>query len=263
MNPDEDVELEDASVTEAVAALLSELPKPVQDFVTGPERARIALSLSQKYNLHADQAGEFEHAYMFMLLGVSSPEEFVDSLTKAGIPAENVRGLAKDVNEQVFVPLRRAEQGARQSAPKPETLLSDREPQALLPGSGEPVPVSVARTARTPQIPPPSLVPPPYFASPQMPTQMLYPAPGTPIYMWPAPAMGQWSEPNTSTAPSAPPTLPIQPPVPERIHTPAPHARTMPVPTPHPAPILEQSVMQATPRVPVAHDTDAYREPVV
>jgi len=187
MNPDEELTVDDA-----VATLLDELPKAVRDFVMSPERARIALSLSQKHRLHADEAGEFEQAYMFMLLGISSPEEFVDTLTRAGIAPETVRALASDVNEQVFVPLRKAEQ----SQPRPTARMAE---PVTLPGSSVPVPPPVPhRPEPAPLVPPPSLVPPPapqmphyMYMQPHMPQQMMYmpqygmPYGPTPMYVWP------------------------------------------------------------------------------
>lgn len=188
MNPNE----EELSLEVAVEALLQDLPKPVQDFVTGPDRSRIALSLSEKYQLHLDQAGEFERSYMHMLLGISSPEEFVDTLIKAGIAPETVRALANDVNEQVFVPLRKAEQVPQRTPVAPA-------PGATLPGSSVPVPPPIPhRPEPAPLVPPPSLVPPPapqmphyMYMQPHMPQQMLYmpqygmPYGPTPMYVWP------------------------------------------------------------------------------
>tara|TARA_R110000824_G_scaffold401771_1_gene615820 strand:+ start:477666 stop:478397 length:732 start_codon:yes stop_codon:yes gene_type:complete len=183
MNPEGAQTIEDA-----IGTLVDGLPGPVRNFVTSPERSRIALSLSEKYNLHVDQAGEFERAYMFMLLGIASPEEFVDTLTKAGIPADTVRGLAKDVNEQVFVPLRKAEQAP--PAPK-------QEAPAVLPGTSLPVPPPVPhRTPTPPLVAPPSVnqAPPahPYiYGVPPMPQHVMYmpqygmPYGPAPMYVWP------------------------------------------------------------------------------
>lgn len=197
------------SVDDAMSVLLSELPQPVRDFVTSPERARIALSLTYKHRLHADEAGEFERAYMFMLLGISSPEEFVDTLTKAGIPPETVRALAQDVNEQVFVPLRKAEQAPQRATVAPTQAVT-------LPGSSIPVPPPVPhRQEVAPLVPPPSLVPlpqtvpqmPQYMYPPaQMPQQMMYmpqygvPYGPTPMYVWPPQAPQPWPVPQGMSA---------------------------------------------------------------
>lgn len=176
------------TVEDAIGTLIDGLPGPVRSFVTSPERPRIALSLSEKYSLHVDQAGEFEKAYMFMLLGIASPEEFVDTLTKAGLPPETVRGLAKDVNEQVFVPLRKAEQAP--PAPKQEAA-------PVLPGTSLPVPPPVPhRVPAPPLVAPPSVnqAPPahPYiYGIPPMPQHVMYmpqygmPYGPAPMYVWP------------------------------------------------------------------------------
>lgn len=253
MNPDETTPQE-MDINEAVATLLRELPKPVQDFVTGPERARVALSLSQKYNLHADQAGEFEHAFMFMLLGVSSPEEFVDSLTRAGILPETVRKLVTDVNEQVFVPLRKAEQGSTPAlapaaapvptAPRPAPV--SVPPAPILPGSTEPVPQAMA-FPQTQAMPQPQAFPQqasyPYAQAP-MPPQMMYPAPpaygmpyGAPVYMWP-------QQPVPAPYPYAQAPMPPQYPYPQQMAAPYQQVTPVPEPTPIPAPPVKAPAVE-------------------
>ncbi len=229
----------DLSVDEAVATLLSELPKPVQDFVTGPERARIALSLSQKYQLHVDQAGAFEVAYMHMLLGISSPEEFVDSLTKAGISSEAVRGLANDVNEQVFVPLRKAEQ----APPAPVIATPPPAPAApILPGSTEPVPQQVV---------PPPMHHYPVPAAP-LPHTLIYPpyaVPyGTPMYMMPVHHPQQWVAPPVAAPLPEQPAPPIQPSTPTPVPS-IPETIPSAPPMPQPTPIQKE------------YSADPYREP--
>ncbi len=97
------------SLSEAVSRLVSELPSAIQEFIRGPERDQIAIDLAKKYSLHVDQAGIFQLAYLHMLIGVISPEEFVKTLKDSGIPNETVMALANDVNEMVFKPLREKE----------------------------------------------------------------------------------------------------------------------------------------------------------
>ena len=262
---------------ESIATLLRVLPGPVQAFILGSDRPRIAIELSTKYNLHVDQAGVLEQAFMYMLLGVSSPEEFVDALTKANIPAESVRGLAQDVNEQVFLPLRQAEQ-----AGTPAIVRTAPAPQVILPGSNEPVPVVVPKPieATVPvQVPPP----PPGseyqgqlqhvygYIPQQMPPPMMYapsyavpPGYGAPVYMMPQqhPVQG-WPQPPMQTQPLQPPTstevvsapaitpaplAKIVPPSPERIPAPAP--QTQPKATLNPGAHIEKN-----------YSADPYREP--
>lgn len=106
---EEQIQQSELSLTDAVSSLVAELPKPIQEFIRGPERDQIAIKLAEKYKLHVDQAGIFQLAYLHMLIGVSSPEEFVKTLKEGGISQDVVTGLTNDVNEMVFKPLREKE----------------------------------------------------------------------------------------------------------------------------------------------------------
>lgn len=121
MDPDETIASQEMTLENAVSTLVKDLPKPVQDFVTGPERAAISLQLTQKYQLHADQAGAFERAFIFMLLGVSTPEKFAQDLEGEGIPRDTINALATDLNQLVFMKLR-AEEEASITSPAPQTV---------------------------------------------------------------------------------------------------------------------------------------------
>jgi len=176
------------TLDDAVAALVAGMPAPVQKFVTGTERTRVTMALSKKYALHVDQAGEFERAFIFMLLGISTPEEFVVSLHEAEIPPEAVNGLIEDVNKEVFMRLRDEERAQiapvvsfRSQPPKPVVSppsLSPPHPPlpsaprlapiptySLLPSHDEPAGppphfVNVLKAPRAPkQVPPPSMLP--------------------------------------------------------------------------------------------------------
>lgn len=130
----------DGEVVEKIAFLLTQLPKPVRDFVESRERTDIALALSQKYQLHVDQAGVFERSFLHMLIGIASPVEFVEDLREAGISEETITGLANDLNDQVFKKLRRQEQEIGQ-APQPATPPSPQAPATAAP---TPAPAPVA-----------------------------------------------------------------------------------------------------------------------
>lgn len=152
MPTEENEEFENMTTDEAVELMYAKLPDQVQKFLVSKERGAVALDLASKYALHVDQAGEFERAFIFMLLGVNTPEEFVDSLRKAGLPPEVVSGLATDLNERVFMRLReserdaaRAPEPASKSTPLPPPAL-EYEPAPTLPGSPEKAPMRVVGT---------------------------------------------------------------------------------------------------------------------
>src|SRR3989344_4886731 len=164
---------EDLSIEEAVATVVADLPEAVQRFVTGPERDEVSLDLTRKYGLHADQAGDFEHAYMFLLLGLQTPEEFARKLRDVGLPETTIQGLATDMNERVFKKLR-----------KEERLKSS---VLTAPNIPEPPPFATQTVPQSTATPPPS--PLPAYSVPLMQNApVLYqPLPTTPIYNNPAP----------------------------------------------------------------------------
>lgn len=115
-----DSETTQMSVNDAVTVLMERLPVPVQNFLTSDRRNQVIYEISQKYRLHTDQAGDFERAALFMLLGIYSPEEFLTNLKAAGIPEQVAQGLTREVNEKIFIPLREEERALTdtESAPK-------------------------------------------------------------------------------------------------------------------------------------------------
>src|SRR5258708_2033762 len=107
------------TIDEAVATLIGELPEPVREFVLSSKRDEVALTLIRRYSLHVDQGATFQQAYLHMLLGIKTPDEFAADLKNAWVPQEIVSKLSADVNEMVFVPLRRAERNPVQKPVAP------------------------------------------------------------------------------------------------------------------------------------------------
>jgi len=253
-------------VDQAVATLMQDLPAPVQAFLMSEERARVMRDVAQKHGLHVDQAGEFEQAFLFMLLGISTPEEFVSSLTAAGIPQETVNGLAADVNERVFMPLRNAERTAtetprKEPAPKPTPM----PPPAIEYG-----PAPAARTLPGSPVPAPMPLPaePPH-------TAVLEPTPVAAPAQHVVHAMPQMHQPGWHPAAAvhifvpthgAPPHPAMQPPVQPVPPVPQP-APAEPAPIPRPAPQQAPEPPPGVPPVPATpiqkdYVADPYREPI-
>ncbi len=163
-------EKQEPSVDDAVRMMLDGLPTVIREFVMGPERDRIALQLMQKYGLHVDQGGSFQLAYLQMLLGAISPEEFSKNLRGAGISEETVRGLTVDVNEMVFKPLREKERTAGEGS---------QTARAAAPSVPAPAP-------SLPPLVPPRTAPPAPSYHPEAPAPVriqepVVPAPFTPV----------------------------------------------------------------------------------
>lgn len=147
---------------ENVALVLQGLPTPIRDFLTSPERDAATVRLSNRYHLHADQAGAFQKAFLFLLMGIHNPEQFFASLEKAGITNEMAQKLAGDVNEEVFKVIQQRE---RSSVATPPASQPAREP--LVPAME-----LVSPTPVVPTEPPASNLQPP--ALPEVPAQEAY-----------------------------------------------------------------------------------------
>ena len=251
MAPENDREQQDLDVE--IATVFKDLPKPVQGFLLSEDRGRVARELSQKYSLHVDQAGEFERAFILMLLGVEKPEEFVSSLSAAGLTQDVINGLAADVNERVFIPLREAERAAASRpipAPKkPEPIpppALDYQPRATLPGSSVPTPM------------PPTPAPPtePVSVQPAQQHTMHVAPEGHPAGWHPAAAVHIFV-PSHQPAPVA--YSPAAPTPPTQTESAVPVFLPHQPPTPQPAPPTQpaQSVLPEKNYV-----ADPYREPV-
>ena len=148
---EQELSVEELALEDKISLLVDALPRPIQNFLRGPQRNQVALALTQKYGLHADHAGVFERAYLYMLLGIFTPEEFTNELLTAGISKEAVQGLTVDINEQVFKKLRAEEQ----------------ETPTIIPVRTEPmVPVMQVGTVTSPTSPTP--VEPPAQSTPSI-----------------------------------------------------------------------------------------------
>ncbi|MDB5195141.1 MAG: Phage Tail Collar [Parcubacteria group bacterium] len=275
-------------VDQAIATLVDDLPRPVREFVLGPERDRISLSLTQKYSLHADQAAAFEQTYLFLLLGVSSPEEFAQALKNAGISEETVLGLTNDINEQVFKPLRAKIQ---ESTGTPPDSSAPAIPAPVIPSTSggasavSKTPIPVAPPLPPPPIPRPISAPPAMPIARPVPPPLPPPPPAVPLYDT-EPAMRTMAtdmqaakehrvpEPLFSRpAPAAPLAPVVAAPLPPPVEPPAPH-RTMssivPPPLPHvyePPAASRAPLAPPPPNLPGAptappYSVDPYREPM-
>lgn len=286
---DDDIDISGLNLDDKVAVLMRDLPEPVQNFLKSSERNEVSLQLSRKYNLHADAAGVFEKAYIFMLLGVHSPDQFVQELRDGGISEDTIKGLATDVNELVFKKLREQERtGAVASVTpippaRPQVPVMGIEIKEAMPAPAPPQPVAL----------PPYIAPAPVYQTPTPVPVSAAPIPNIPIYSHPPVARTMESDmelaaqdfrpgPENQTMPASPSFAPPVPaayiPAPVQAYAapiPQPQpAYTAPVPPPQPtapassypppamAPVRLTPVERAHPNAPITKEygSDPYRE---
>lgn len=285
---EEEIDISDLSLDEKIAILMRELPVPVQEFLQSPERNAISSQLAQKYRLHADTAGLFERAYIFMLLGISSPDQFVQELRNAGIDDTTVRGLASDVNELVFKKLREVERKEIPSVipPAPQIPVMQVGERSEIP-SNLPGQIPPAAPVTQPQVfpqaqPQTPTYPPPMPAQPQYAPQFVYAVPmpqqiyhqNPPIYSYiPAPqTVPQEYHQATRTMASdmelASHPAPAQAPVYQAPPASAPLPMESPQPPAYPPPSLASVGLTPIDRThtnaPITKEfgSDPYREPI-
>jgi hypothetical protein len=250
------------SLDESVRQVMQTLPPVIREYLAKGKYTLVAKNLMSKYSLRIDQGGILERELMLLIMGIESPEEFVEALgDEAKIAPEAVGNIVQDINSQIFIPLQDEEK-------KAATALRVPEPRKPIP------PPNPAVVPGAPRI----FAPPPQ--SPMYPGQSI-----------PEPTITFKRPISQSTQPSVPTS---RPPAPEQKITPTapattnpsqlledheePHidiseihapqgslARTSEVPPNLPGTMPPQQVMPTQPKAPLpsqSYSVDPYREPL-
>ena len=275
---------EQLTLESSIELLLTQVPGPVRIFVLN-ELDSTTSALMTKHQLHVDHGGVLERELLLMLLGQSTPDEFVKALTGAGIEEGVVRNIVSDVNKDIFMRLREEERKEVSAPVKPAAAaVPNRTPVPIyspLPATSiPPVPPSrVEPPANLPgQLPEPAprpVPPPPHIEVPipVAPKVVEQPMPqpdqhtrimhtmardmaalkgGADPLRVAHPAPPAWAENPTKPAPVAP-----APVVPPQSHTEA-VAR----PAPAPQPVVHAAPQEALRTHLKQYGVDPYREPV-
>ena len=120
------------SFDESVAQVMQTLPSPIRRYLGQGKYSVVANNLMTKYGLHVDQGGILEREIMLLLMGIENPDEFTQALVEeAKLDQQTINNIVKDVNEQIFVPLREEMQKgpAPQAPAKPAAPASSETSQ--------------------------------------------------------------------------------------------------------------------------------------
>lgn len=83
------------------------LPSDIKTLVYGANMLSLIQNLGQKYQLHVDQLGTLEAETADVMSGFSDPKDFVSNIKESlKIDDTKATGIAKDINEQLFVKIR-------------------------------------------------------------------------------------------------------------------------------------------------------------
>ncbi len=93
--------------TDEIMKQYLDLPEDVQKALFAPETSNSILATGKKYNLAIDKMGELADETGLVMLGITPPSEYIKNLVKRlGVDAEKAKGVAEDINQKVFSPIR-------------------------------------------------------------------------------------------------------------------------------------------------------------
>jgi hypothetical protein len=145
------------------------LPPELQDAMGSMDNADANWNIGQKFKLHIDKIGELGYETGLVMLGLTKPQDFVGNLEKSlGVDKVTAAAIAKEVNEQIFLPIRDSLKKIHHMGTETEESIEPMKP--LKPESEEPnkadvlqaieqpetIPMTVRTTSAVPPIPKPA-----------------------------------------------------------------------------------------------------------
>ncbi len=234
---------------EKVVAAYQAAPQHVREAFSSEVTSKVVMDMKAKYRLHVDAAGTIGHEVGYLLLGLRSPAEFFGGLMLLGTDEQTARGIMEEINERIFLPLKRQMSGTPSAPVAPENYTATSEPVTPMREEAS-IPVPKPSFATVPSID--------YTPSPKTSVTL----PGSPVEVplsrgpqsirIPVPTVHE--ETPLPAAPSIVPPLPNPSPAPvyrapEPVQPPS-NPQPAPVPTSTPAPIRKE------------YGADPYREPL-
>ena len=137
---------QDPAFKESVTQVMQTLPPFIRTYIEQQKYTAVAVGLMTKYKLRIDQGGVLELNLLLLLMGINNPSEFTRALIeKAKLDQQTVNSIVQDVNDQIFVPLRKEEEkgGATATEVRPSPEIPKVEPQRPVP-----VPTSPSSTSQ-------------------------------------------------------------------------------------------------------------------
>ncbi len=128
-----DQDQQEPTLEESLKEVMKTLPPVIRTYLSQGKYTAVAQSLAGKYGLRIDQAGVLEREIMLLLMGIETPDEFVQALVDdAQLERGMINSIAEDVNERIFVPLRQEEEkrGMGSVAPSGEGVAGVAKPAA-------------------------------------------------------------------------------------------------------------------------------------
>ena len=129
-----DVSPQDQAFKENITQVMQTLPPFLRTYIEQQKYTAAATGLMAKYKLRIDQGGVLELNLLLLLMGINNPTEFTQALlTDAKIDQQTVNSIIEDVNNQIFVPLRKEEemQSRGNAAPQQSRPVAPMPPRPM------------------------------------------------------------------------------------------------------------------------------------
>lgn len=83
------------------------LPEEIQDVMASMDSTYAIRTIGQKHQLHIDQIGELADAVGLVMLGLEKTDKLLSNIqTRLKIDQTTANAIAREVNEQIFLPIR-------------------------------------------------------------------------------------------------------------------------------------------------------------
>src|SRR6185369_9329718 len=110
----------EVDLKEDMKQVMATLPPLIRKYLSEGRYTPVAQNLMAKYRLRIDQGSVLERELMLLLMGIEDPSGFIQALTsEANLDQQTVNSVIKDINDQVFVPLRKEEEAMTKAAAQP------------------------------------------------------------------------------------------------------------------------------------------------
>ncbi len=145
--------------------------------------------IGKKFNLHVDEMGGLENETLFVMIGISEPEEFIGNIMKnVGFEQAKATDVAREINLHIFIPIReiikkklnRSESEQDEELDKNKILAEIENPAPRIPPQVSPAQIkprpeagkpTETKKPGAPAIPGAAAIPPP---PPPPPSQAIY-----------------------------------------------------------------------------------------
>jgi len=150
---------------EIIDAKMAEAPVDVQEAVMSNDVAASLVDIGQQHDLHIDQLGILEEEGLYVMLGLTSPDEFFVGLRdRLGISSDEASKIVQDINERILIPIRSKLQAQpAESSPVQPLPKTNPEKDDILAEIENPTPVQqpISTTGGVPKVSPVSTLPAP------------------------------------------------------------------------------------------------------